>query len=196
MGTVGAESAGVACREADMNGERVITFAKEVTRIAVYPVGAVLALSIMRSFWWWGFVILGLLAVIPVIVITIVILVSGSMAIWRREWRKTMVWGTAIILAALVARPILLCGDYVHLAVMYPYYAAQPEYRSGKPFSTGWTSEGFLLTQGCDRSIQFDPSGKTKAEARPLATDSNSYYNWLSVQPLFLKFSVREDCFF
>lgn len=182
-----------------MNSEPLIAFVKEAVRIAAYPVGAVLVLSIVRSFWWWGFVILGVLILIAVAIATNAIMVLGAMAVWRRDWRKIAIWATALVLAvpAILAARTTTSGDYVHLAIMYPYYAMQPEYQSNKPFSVPWTNEGFLLTQGCDRSLQFDPSGKAKAEERRVVPDAYSYYyNWLSVRPLFMKFSVREDCYF
>ena len=182
-----------------MTGKALGSFAKDVIRRAIFPIGAAFALVVLRSFSWWGYVVLGLLTLVAVAIAAVVLLTAGVMAAWRRDWRNIAVWGAVIIIAVpslAATRTVTLPGDYVHLAVMYPFYALNTDYLAGQPFSVSWTNEGFLLTQGCDRSLHFDPTGKTIVENRRVIPDANSYYNWLSVNPLFMKFSVREDCVF
>ena len=182
-----------------MSNEALASFAKDVLRMAIFPVAAAAMLVVLRSFSWWGFVVLGFLILIAAVIAAIAVMVMGVMAVMRRDWRSIAAGGVALVLAVpalMSTRTVTLPGDYVHLAIMYPYYAMLPEYRSGKAFSIPWTNEGFISTQGCDRSAQFDPSGKTKAEERRVAPDAHYYYNWLSIRPLFMNFSVREDCYF
>jgi hypothetical protein len=72
-----------------------------------------------------------------------------------------------VLSTALICLPLLtilsyLLGDYIHLAVMYPYYIAKihedPNWQS-KEFRFGWGDSGTLSINL--RVLAYDASGKT-----------------------------------
>jgi hypothetical protein len=126
---------------------------------------AVLASTVKSFIAGPGWILALLLGALSLIGWAGVLLVSTIRAAFRRHWGRV-----ALLCGAFVGAPPLvfvgiLSGDYVHLALMYPYYALQlrqdPDWQS-KEARFGWGDEAVTVLDGVRlRTLVYDASGKT-----------------------------------
>jgi hypothetical protein len=131
---------------------------------------AILA-STVKSFiagpWWILAMLLGVLSLIGW---TIVLLASTIRAVFRRNWKRASLLPSFVCSLPLIFLGIL-SGDYIHLAVMYPYYAVKirshPDWQS-KEVRFDWGDEAVTALDGIRaRVLIYDASGKTVVGDRP-----------------------------
>ena len=90
-------------------------------------------------------------------------------AAWHRAWRRS-----ALALLTLVAvwpfvGAVSLSGDYVHLALMYPFYVSKirdAATHQSEQVSFGWGGTGFAGSGNSERSLVYDMSGKLATGVR------------------------------
>jgi hypothetical protein len=84
-------------------------------------------------------------------------------AAFGRRWRRMALrfFQAALSLPLLVVG--LVSGDYVHIAIMYPYYIAVIRAHPGKPVSFPWGDQAVFVTDGLQfRTLIYDPDLPSK----------------------------------
>jgi hypothetical protein len=83
--------------------------------------------------------------------------------LWRRCASRLAICVGAWPVAAIL---MFVGGDYVHLALAYPYYAAEGAFGDGRgvPIEFRWGSAGFAGSGNLERTLIYDPSGQLGAE--------------------------------
>ncbi len=88
----------------------------------------------------------------------------AGLSAWRRQWRRA-----SLRLTVLLATPACLlsgseAGDYVHLALMYPFYRAAIGSDAGGPVIFDWGDSAILILDGFKaRQLVYDPTSATAA---------------------------------
>jgi hypothetical protein len=85
-----------------------------------------------------------------------------GVAIFHRQWRLS---GERLILL-IIAFPLIFLGlrsgDYVHLAVLYPYYREKIAQTSERPVRFPWGDAAVTVLDGIQyRTMLYDDTGKT-----------------------------------
>jgi len=134
-------------------------FVRGVGFVAAPVVGALLVLSIVGSYSpdlslliFFLFALLGIIA-------ALVLLVGLVLALRRRQWHRIKLVLGGLTLAAVLAFPAWLAGDYVHFAFVYAENAGTFTRAGNRPIAIPWNSNGFAGIN-CDRYLVYDPSGR------------------------------------
>ncbi len=134
-------------------------FVRSVGFVAAPLVGALLFLSILGSYspdlsllLLFLFALLGLIA-------AAVLLVGLILALRRRRWHRIKLVLAGLTLAAVLAFPAWLAGDYVHFGFVYAENAGVFARAGNRPVAIAWNSNGFAGIN-CDRYLVYDPSGR------------------------------------
>lgn len=127
--------------------------------VAAPLVGAVLFLSIVASYSPDLSILVFFLFALLGIVAAIVLLVDLILALRRRRWHRMVFVLAGLALAAVLAFPAWLAGDYIHFAFVYAQNADTFAKAGNRPVATHWNSNGFAGIN-CDRYLVYDPSGR------------------------------------
>jgi hypothetical protein len=113
-------------------------------------------------------IILGLLAIVAW---AVALLVSTTRALFRKTWKRAVALPGAFICAVPLIVLGALSGDYVHLAMLYPYYVAKVHEHSDwqtKEVRFAWGDDAITVLDGPQlRVLVYDASGKTVVGDRP-----------------------------
>jgi hypothetical protein len=116
-------------------------------------VGTVSSLSLMFG------VVLFAIGSVTILVWVIVTLAQLIIAMWHGLWRRAV----SLLLITVFVWPIMggciIAGDYIHLALAYPFYAAKiaASDESLLPVSFDWGATGFAGSGNSERSLIYDP---------------------------------------
>jgi hypothetical protein len=132
---------------------------------------AVLTSTVMSFIAGPGWILALLLGALSFIGWAVALLVSTIRAAIRRHWRSAALLSCAFVGALPLVFVGILSGDYVHLALMYPYYAVQirqyPDWQA-KETRFSWGDEAVTVLDGIRlRTLVYDASGKTVVGDRP-----------------------------
>jgi hypothetical protein len=157
---------------------------------------AVLASTVKSFIAGPGWILACLLGTLCLMGWAVVLLVSTIRAAFRRHWRRVALLCSALVGALPLISIGTFSGDYVHLALMYPYYAVQirqsPDWQS-KETRFYWGDEAVTVLDGLRaRTLVYDASGKTVVGDRP--DDTNVGGLRLNVQHLIGNFYL-ETCY-
>lgn len=106
-----------------------------------------------------------LLLVVSFIIILISLIVnlfSVCSALFSKNWQ---LFGERLLVLTVVI-PItitsMLLSDYIHLAVLYPYYRLEIAHTSNRPVQFYWGDQALSAIDGVQmRTLMYDDSGKT-----------------------------------
>jgi len=139
--------------------------------VAARITGVVLLLSIIDSYSPdLSLLLLFLFAFVGIIGVAI-LLFSLILALRKRQWRRVLSVFAGLALAAVLAFPAWLSGDYIHFAIIYAQRADIFAKAGRRPVFFYWNSNGFAGIN-CDRYLVRDPrptgkvSGKGVVERR------------------------------
>jgi hypothetical protein len=138
-------------------------FVRSAGFVAAPLVGALLFLSIAGSYSPDLSLLLFFLFVLLAIIAAAVLLVGLVLAVRRRQWRRIRFVLVGLALAAVLAFPAWLAGDYIHFAIIYARNADLLAKADNRPVAIHWNSNGFAGIN-CDRYLIYDPSGRDGAE--------------------------------
>jgi hypothetical protein len=134
-------------------------FIRSVGFVAAPLVGALLFLSILGSYspdlsllLLFLFALLGIMA-------AAVLLVGLILALRRRHWHRIVFVLVGLTVAAVLAFPAWLAGDYIHFAIVYARHADMFAKAGNRPVAIPWNGNGFAGIN-CDRYLVYDPSGR------------------------------------
>ena len=136
------------------------------------PLAIAVLASTVKSFiagpYWILAMLLGLLSLV---VWTVALLAPAIRAMIRRNWKKAALFPGAFLLSLPLVFLGILSGDYIHLAVMYPYYAVKirsaPDWQS-KEVQFYWGDDAVSVLDGVQmRVLIYDASGKIAVGDRP-----------------------------
>jgi hypothetical protein len=135
-------------------------------------VGIVFSFSPMLGMLFW---LVGLLVVIGWALATGI---RAAVAAWRGMWRRSIsLVAILICIWPIVGALALRGGDYIHLAVMWPFYKAQIDAVHGGATSFNWGLWGAFLV-GVQRTLVYDPddraieTGARLGQINPLTSTS------------------------
>src|SRR5258707_7327321 len=131
-------------------------FVRSAGFVAAPLVGALLFLSIVGSY---SPDLSLLLVLLFVFVLVAVLFVGLILAVRGRRWRRILSVLAGLTLAAVLAFPAWLAGDYIHFAVSYARSADIFSKAGNRPVAIPWNSNGFAGIN-CDRYLVYDPSGR------------------------------------
>lgn len=145
---------------------------RSLLKWASIPLAIAVLASTVKSFIagpWWIFA--WLLGILSIAVWTVVLLASALRAVIRHNWNRAGLLSCALVCALPLIILGAISGDYIHLGVMYPYYAVkishQPDWRS-KEVRFGWGDEAVTVLEGTrTRVLIYDASGNTAVGDRP-----------------------------
>jgi hypothetical protein len=132
--------------------------------------------STVKSFiagpWWIVAYVVGALCLL---VWAVALFVSAALALRRRNWKRAVLLPLAFVFSFPLIVLGLFSGDYLHLTVMYPYYAfiihSHPDWQS-KEIRFDWGDESVTVLDGLqERMLIYDASGKTVVGNRPYQGD-------------------------
>jgi hypothetical protein len=136
------------------------------------PVAVAILASTVKSFNArpWGLLVL-LLGESFLVGWTVMLLASTIRAAFRHNWKRAALLPCAFVCSLPLIFVGVLSGDYIHLAVMYPYYVvkihSQPDWRT-KEVRFDWGDEAVTVLDGLRaRVLIYDASGKTVVGDRP-----------------------------
>jgi|ERR1700733_4859122 hypothetical protein len=141
-----------------------------VLRWVGIPLTITVLASTVKSFiagpWWIFAMLLGALSLAGWIV---VLLASTIRAVVRRNWKRAALLPCAFVCSLPLIVLGVLSGDYVHLAVMYPYYAVKirshPDWQEVR---FDWGDDAVTALDGLlARVLIYDASGKIVVGDRP-----------------------------
>jgi hypothetical protein len=136
------------------------------------PVAIAILASTVKSFiagpWWILAMLLGALSLVGW---TLVLLAFTILAAFRQNWKRAALLPCAFVCSLPWIFVGIQSGDYIHLAVMYPYYAVKiysaPDWRS-KEVRFDWGDDAITVLDGLRaRVLIYDASGKTIVGDRP-----------------------------
>jgi hypothetical protein len=134
-------------------------FVRSAGFVAAPLVGTLLFLSIVGSYspdlsllLFFPFALFGIIA-------ATVLLVGLVLAVRRRQWRRIRFVLAGLTLAAVLAFPAWLAGDYIHFAIVYARNADTFTKAGNRAVSIHWDDNGFAGIN-CDRYLVYDPSGR------------------------------------
>lgn len=127
--------------------------------IAAPIIGALIFLSIVGSYSPDLSLLLVLLFALLGIIALIVLAVVLVLALRARQWPRVWSVLAGLTLAAVLAFPVWLAGDYIHFAIVYAQHADIFARAGNRPLSIPWNSNGFAGIN-CDRYLVYDPSGR------------------------------------
>lgn len=124
-------------------------------------VSASTAKSLVAGPWWIFAMLLGVAALIGW---TIVLLASLLRSVVGQNWKRAALLSLAFVSSFPLIFVGMVSGDYVHLALMYPYYAVEirrhPDWQS-KEVRFDWGDEAVTALDGLRaRVLIYDASGK------------------------------------
>jgi hypothetical protein len=101
----------------------------------------------------------------------VALLIATIRAAFRKNWKRAVLLPCAFVCALPLTFAGVLSGDYVHLGVMYPYYAFKirslPDGQSSK-VRFDWGDEAVTVLDGIrQRTLIYDISGKLIVGDRP-----------------------------
>jgi hypothetical protein len=133
--------------------------AGEILRAVVLPLVSMIILLVVISYLPDDAV--GFLMLETIVLFLWVIAMVGNMiaAAWGRAWNKMLIAAIALIGVWPLMWASWISGDYVHLALMYPFYASQitaADAHPSEPIRFGWGQQrtGMIV-------LIYDPTGKT-----------------------------------
>jgi len=86
-------------------------------------------------------------------------------ALWKRKWPKAALIFAGVGLALLLALPVMMAGDYVYLALMYPFYEDRIVASHSQRVSFNWGADGFAGLGSTDYVLVYDRVGLIRKEA-------------------------------
>jgi hypothetical protein len=157
------------------------------------PLAIAVLASTVKSFiegpWW---ILAALFGALVLIGWTVVLLASTIRALFRRNWKRAAFLPCVFVCSLPLFFVGARSGDYVHLAVMYPYYVAKirshPDWQS-KEVRFYWGDEAVTVLDGLRaRALIYDASGKIVVGDRPDPDQADLRTN---VQHLFGNFYIE-----
>ena len=143
--------------------------------VAAPLVGLVLILSVVDSYspdlsllFLFLFAFVGIIAVAALLVVLI-------LALRRRQWRRIWFIFAGLGLAAALAFPAWLAGDYIHFALVYAQRADIFAKAGPRPVFFYWNSNGFAGIN-CERYLVRDPSGRSPTKGVVERRLTGSFY--------------------
>jgi hypothetical protein len=136
---------------------------KPVSYVPWLPTAAAFAGSTLWSFFPGpvGF-LFGLAAAIAIVLWLVIVICRFLIGMVRRHWRNTAARFVQITLAVPLVGMGVLSGDYVHLALAYPYYLQQLATRPERPLRFAWGDRALTVLEGTDfRTLIYDSSRTT-----------------------------------
>lgn len=166
---------------------------RHLLALAFLPLGATLFIGTVSSFSdiaGFRLFLLGLLAAL--IWLLIMIVISARLA-WHRRWGRALLTAAILVLVWPAMPPLIRAGDYLHFALLYPYYFSKLDDRPTASFAWG-DRGGFAGSQIVFRSVQYDRTGKLAAEEGngTLDTGVGEPKFLTSTQHLFGDFYLRQ----
>jgi hypothetical protein len=134
-------------------------FIRSAGLVAAPIIGTLLFLSVVGSYSPDLSLLLILLFALLGIIAASVLLVGLILALRRRQWRRILFAFAGLSLAAALAFPAWLAGDYIHFAIVYARRADIFARAGNRPVAIPWNSNGFAGIN-CDRYLVYDPSGR------------------------------------
>jgi lysylphosphatidylglycerol synthetase-like protein (DUF2156 family) len=134
-------------------------FVRTAGFVAAPLVGALLILSIVGSYSPDLSILLFFLFALLGIIAAVVLLVGLILALRRRQWHRIVFVLAGLTLAAVLAFPAWLAGDYIHFAISYARNADTFAKAGNRSVAIPWNSNGFAGIN-CDRYLIYDPSGR------------------------------------
>jgi hypothetical protein len=112
-----------------------------------------------------------LLGALSLIGWAVALLVSTARAVMRKNWKRSALLPCALVVALPLIFLGIFSGDYVHLAVMYPYYVIEirshPDWQS-KEVRFYWGDDAVSALDGIRaRTLIYDASGNIVVGDRP-----------------------------
>jgi hypothetical protein len=134
-------------------------FVRSAGLVAAPIIAALFFLSIIGSYFPDLSLLLILLFALLGIIIAVLLSVGLILALKRQQWPRINFVLAGLCMAAVLAFPAWLAGDYVHFAVSYARNAAVFAGAGNRPVAIPWNSNGFAGIN-CDRYLVYDPSGR------------------------------------
>lgn len=102
----------------------------------------------------------------------IVILFQTGFSLFGKRWRILVEQITLLIvvLPIIVTGPLL--ADYIHLAILYPYYSHKIAQTSERPVTFVWGDQALTVLDGLQmRTLLYDETGATSATSNEKRND-------------------------
>jgi hypothetical protein len=117
-----------------------------------------------------------LIAVLSVAVYWCCLLCFAAMAAIGRHWADCLVRATGLVLIVPLVLLARLSGDYVHFAVMFPYYYLTIATNSYHSARFPWGDRAMGVMDGMQlRTLVYDVSGETEQRLGQLTPDAGTY---------------------
>jgi hypothetical protein len=147
----------MACRKMPLI-TKARSFLRRLDWFYFIPLGLVLAVSVLNSFFRSADLLFLLLGALALFIWLCLAATRLLIALWNKSWSHVIAVIASIGLTVLLGRPLLMAGDYVHLAVMYPYYQDEIYYSNGERMIFNWGGGGFAGST-TDYYLVYDRSG-------------------------------------
>jgi hypothetical protein len=135
------------------------TLVRSAGFVAAPVAGTLLFLSTVGSYSPDLSILLFFLFALLGIIAAAVLLVGLVLALRRRQWLRIVSVLAGLALAAVLAFPAWLAGDYIHFAFVYARNADVFAQAGNRPVAIHWNSNGFAGIN-CDRYLVYDRSGR------------------------------------
>lgn len=159
-----------------MNAPLVTATGRAHARAAASPVGATLIYTLLSAFAPMAGFLFKLLAV-PVVIVWAVVAVFRIVSVSvRGDWRSSAVASIVFLGAWPIMAVTMGSEDYIHLALMYPFYMAEVrEAAEDQSMLTvaNWGSIGTAVSAYSDRILIYDGGDEitAKSQVRPLPSE-------------------------
>jgi hypothetical protein len=173
-----------------MPRERAVLFLRRAALELAFPLGLFLAFGTLCSFFRdvdFLFFFFGVIALFLWLVVQVVRVVA---ALWKQKWPKAGLIVAGVGSAFLLALPVMMAGDYVHLALMYPFYEDRIVALHSQRVSFNWGADGFVGVGGTDYVLVYDPVGAIQKEGPVLRFPDGSEFP-VGVRHLIGSFYLR-----
>ncbi len=146
-----------------INGHKWALTANPRVRTALFLFGVSLTGSTLWSVFAGPLGFLLLMISLLIVAVSLIAVLSGVVsALFGRQWR---LFGERLIVL-VVAAPVVVTGtrlgDYVHLALLYPYYRENIAQTSKRPVRFYWGDQAVSVLDGLQlRSLLYDDTGVT-----------------------------------
>ena len=127
------------------------------------------------------FALLGLAWVVWTLATIYRAVIAVRLGLWRRACSLTLL---LVCTGPAVAASVTIPGDYIHLAMLYPYYSAETARGQPGPRLFSWGSVG-----DTERSLAYDALGTMKAQVGTTRSDEGV---WRTTRHLVGDFYVVE----
>ncbi len=108
--------------------------------------------------------LLAMISLLVIIISMIVVLVGAGSALISKRWWLSGQRLLVLAVAATIVPMGLRSGDYVHLALLYPYYHEKIARTSKRPVWFPWGDQAVTVLDGLQRrTLLFDDTGATTA---------------------------------